>query len=118
MKHTLTYHQLFVVDQDLVTIQREHPGLALLENARIALFYQQATTHLEIIHKKMDEFKEKYIQTDGKGKFLVGPDGRWKFKLSVSDIATATILTGAQVGAAYEKEASGWLNSKSMNIIF
>lgn len=121
MKHTLNYGQLFTIDQDFTKMQQQHPGITLLNWHKLQLFYQQAANHLEIMKKAFDEIRIKYIEHDADGKpqmIQTDTSTEWVFKKTVSHIATASIITGAQVKAAFEKEMEDFCKSKSFTIQF
>lgn len=117
MVHKLTYQQLVTIDRDFENIQRNNPGLALINHAKIALFYQQATSHLEKLNKKIEEIKDKYVIRGTDGKFLTNGK-QWLFKPSVSNIATAKIITGDDVCIAFETECNQYAQSQSFTIQF
>lgn len=121
MVHKLTYTQLVTIDRDFENIQRNNPGLALINHLKIALFYQQATSHLEKLNKKIEEIKDKYVTRGTDGKFLnTGSTNgnQWLFKPSVSNIATAQIITGDDVCIAFETECNQYAQSQSFTIQF
>jgi hypothetical protein len=122
MKHQLTYGQLVTIEKDMQHIQQNHPAISMLLHASIALFYQQASNHLTIIAAGMDLIKEKFVEKNADGKFLVHKkeDGSlvWKFKPTYTDFNSAAILTGKKLEERFEQQLQQFLESKTVTIHF
>jgi len=109
MKHDLTYNDLFIIEQDIARQMQQSPAFRLFNYAKIQLFYQQAQPHLDRFQEMLQLIKDKYIDKDANGNYLQEqtPNGKkWKFKHTVSDIKTASILIGDKIIEAYERECT------------
>lgn len=109
MRHDLTYNDLFIIEQDITRKMQQSPAFRLFNYAKIQLFYQQAQPHLDRFQKMLQPIKDKYIDKDANGNYLQEqtPHGnKWKFKHTVSDIKTASILIGDKIIEAYERECT------------
>jgi hypothetical protein len=110
------------IEKDMQHIMKNHPAIAMLEHSKIQLFYQQATSHLQIITKQVDTIKEKYVEKSSDGKYIVvnNADGTrsWKFLQTYVDIANAITITGKEVEKRFNQDINDYLNSKSLTIIY
>lgn len=109
-KHTITYNQLYAIDQDMNGLRKNAPALMLLLNKNINNYLRGAQTELQILYKKMQEFQEKYVETNENGSLKVDEHGEFVFKKTVTNIKQARILSGDEVREAYLQEANEFLS--------
>jgi hypothetical protein len=109
-KHTITYNQLYAIDQDLNRLRVQSPALMLLLHKYINNYLKHAGMELKILYKKLDEYHTRYCEKKEDGSLQVDENGEIVFKKTVSDIANARILSGDEVKEAYLKEAGDFLN--------
>lgn len=107
MKLTITRDQLYHIQQEILAINKNSPGLALLLHKNIKQFNEKLAMHLKITQGRFNEIKEKYVQKDDQGNFLTeNVDGKdqWKYVTAKVALEKAAVLDVSMVEQMFNQE--------------
>lgn len=114
MKKQLTYNDLYIINQDIMQMQKARPALALLLEPRIKHFYDRAGTDLAAMSGGMEKIKKKFIQTNEQGEFMTEGEGNnqdWKFVPVYTDFKTAAIIADrGRIKKMFEEEVKKFVS--------
>jgi hypothetical protein len=114
MIRKLTNNELWLAENDFANLKQNHPGLYLLQQARIESFYENNKKLLRELHQKMSFIQRKFIVHDINGVALYAdtPPGERKEWLYVESILNAKgeLITGDAVAAQYVIDSDKLLN--------
>ena len=82
MQRSMTRNQLYLIEQEILSMKKESPALALLLDQRIRIFYEKAGLHLKLTKARFMEIQSLFIQKNELGEFLTqGEDDQreWKY---------------------------------------
>lgn len=111
MQKTITRNELYMIEQEIMSMQKESPALALLLSKQITQFIGRTNMHSKVMHARFKKIQEKYIQKDENGNFMtVGePESKeWKYIESKVDLEKAAVLDVSQVKDAFNKECTAF----------
>lgn len=111
MQKTITRNQLYQIEQEIFSMQRDSPALALLLDKQIKLFFQRAAMPLGVMHSRFKSIQEKYIQKDEHGVFQTVKEGElteWKYIESKVDLERAQVLDRSMVKQAFNDECAAF----------
>jgi hypothetical protein len=104
MRKDLTYNELWNLDQEIITMQKKSPALALLLDNKIKYFYQRAGIHIRGMIAGVENIKARFVQTTEDGKFktikIAAGDKEeedWDFLPVYADFKAADIMTDRSV---------------------
>ncbi len=109
----ITNSELLIIQDDLATLKNKLPGLAFLFEPKIQFFYRQNQMNIRILHERMHEIQQKYIEHDADGRpiYATEEEGKpkdWNYKEPAD--CHAVRGDGRSVKTAYQQEFNEFLN--------
>lgn len=108
-KLTVTRQFLFQADQQIKILKVNQPAFAILLHHPINKFYAAAQMHLKIIDARFNEIKNKYVEKDDAGNFLMEEiEGtmKWKLMKVKVDITQARTMNAEEIEKAFDTEGN------------
>jgi hypothetical protein len=116
MKKSITYDQLYIIEQDIQSVKQTMPSIYLFMENKFHTFLHGSANkmHFKVLHTRMHQIQQKYIVHDEKDNPIVLPytdnqPSKFQFLESVPG-SNGTELTGEAVEKAYFDEANEFLN--------
>lgn len=116
MAQTVSYDDLFLIEQDIQHILKNSPALTLFMADKFNRFFQRNKMRLNILHEKLAEIQRKYILHDENGFALRTEEknkagmAEWIFRGSYQDAQGNMIIGEEEVKKAYYSEAQEFLS--------
>jgi len=103
----ITYDHLYAVDADIKKIKKANPGLALLLQNRMNVFYEKNKQHFDALNEGIKAIQKKFIVHDADGNMVFETiDGvkELQFVPVYTDYATASIISNrAEIKKLFEQ---------------